>query len=252
MIKASDVKFARPADELRPPTHAPPGPIASFLHRAFWIGIAMLTIGLLLIGSLWQASQVEPEFYREALERSDESEVQGNAELLSSTAQVAEKIDGSEPWELTVTEAQVNGWLALELPDLLAQRGVSGVEEPRCRIDENGIRLACRWSASGIGGVLVLHCYPVLDAEHEALAIELRGLKSGLLPVPRRRWLEPLRRATDSPDLPIRWTTDADPPRIIVALDRIETRPGRVLSLERFELADGALELAGSSRPLDD
>jgi hypothetical protein len=218
-----------------------------FLWRAFGLGLATLIVGSVLVVSLYQSSQVEPEFYTQALTVNVETQQQASEEFVAAAEEVAEQIESNSGWETSITEEQLNGWLAIDLQKMLSDRGISGIEEPRCRIQVDGIRLACRWQASGLGGVLVLHCQPELDAEHERLTVSIRSVKSGILPVPRSRWLEPLRATVESSELPVSWGTDQEPPTISVDLSRVEAVPGRKLLMEQMELQDGVLKLSGSS-----
>ena len=222
-----------------------------FLWRALGLGIVALLIGVMLIFLLWRGSQVAPTFYQEALAVTPETQRQASEEFTAATEEVVELIESKREWETSISEEQLNGWLAIDLQEMLRAQGITELEQPRCRIETDGLSLACRWKASGVGGVLLLECRPVYDADSESLTIELHRISSGLLSVPRSRWLEPVRRAIESSNLPVTWGVDQEPPSFEVDLSRIEASPGRRLTFESVELQEGAIVVSGSSLPMN-
>ena len=222
-----------------------------FLWRALGLGIVTLLIGVTMIVLLWRSAQVSPSFYSEALAVPPETQQQASEEFSAATEEVVERIESNREWETSISEEQLNGWLAIDLQEILRSRGLTELEQPRCHIEADGLSLACRWKASGLGGVLLLECRPVLDADTESLTIEIHRVASGLLSVPRSRWLEPVRRAIESSELPVTWGVDQEPPSFKVDLSRIEASPGRRLTFESVELQEGAIVVSGSSLPMN-
>jgi hypothetical protein len=87
-----------------------------------------------------------------------------------------------------------------------------------------------------------------MDAD-DVPAVRLRAAWFGGLPLPMSRVVEEISASAAKLEIPIRWTeTDGDPVLLASVTDALSTDEER-RQLERLELRDGELLLAGKAEP---
>ena len=218
------------------------------LLKIIGVGFVLGLIGLWLLQQAINEMQRAPEFYNEALEISPDTAFRVTKELKAGTEVVKAKIDAGEPWELVLTEERINAWFAYDLANIMAQRGIDQVSDPRAKIEAEGVTVACQWHASAFSGVLVLQAKLSLDADQEKLTIELGQIRSGWFTVSRDQWEEQARATTAKLKLPVSWEADGNTTRVVVDLSDIKTAQGHTVVVEALIVEDGVITLRGSSR----
>jgi hypothetical protein len=215
-------------------------------------GVAAVLLVLALAATLfivYRASRHVPQFYQQALAADPVVQRSAGDELERRALELTNEVQHSGDWEAVFTDEQINGWLAVDLiekfPDLLP----SEVHEPRVVITPDEVRVACRYTDENITAVISLALTVGLTDEPNVVAVRVKRVRAGALPIPLNQFLDDITQAARESGLDLRWTqAEGDP----VALIRLPTEntelPDRTLHLKKFELRAGEAYLAGETQ----
>ncbi len=202
---------------------------------------------------LYSASRHEPKFYQQALLIEPEQQREAGDELEQSVLELHNSARDEGHWEAIFTEAQINGWLAADLPEKFPQMLPAGTDQPRVSINPDEIKIACRYQRGKVNTV-VSFCLSVhLTTEPNTLAVRVSKVRAGALPVPLKRFLAPITKAGADSDIDLRWSqVDGDPVALVTVPHQHEDYAHREIYLESVEMRDGAIALAGrTQKPVD-
>lgn len=208
--------------------------------------------GLLLLAAiagftLYRASQHVPEFYEQALVQKPAIERQASDEMLANATRLVNAAKRQGDWECTFTEQQINGWLAVDLeenhPKLLPRE----VHDPRVSITKQRIQIGWQVEHEKFHGVVSLDV-ALSVSEPNVLALRVMSARAGAVPLPLAEVLEKISTGARDAGLPVRWVQEGGDP---VALVTVEPEDDGKLErlLDRVELRDGEVYLAGTTRP---
>jgi hypothetical protein len=165
--------------------------------------------------------------------------------MLQRAAALRSDIEKEGRWHAIFTAEQINGWLAVDLPENFPDALPESFRDPRVEIRPDRMTLACRLKQSGTTTVVTLTVEPYLP-EPNLLALRIRNARAGLLPMPLTSVLDAISEAAGQIGFPLDWQrADGDP----VAL--ISTAPpdqdGKLVRIETIQLGDGEIYLAGTT-----
>src|SRR5438128_2646719 len=115
--------------------------------------ITAFAAALLAVLSLWclyQASRRAPDFYRQALAESSAAQADDGERFERTALYLHNQLQHAGRWEARITQEQINGWLATDLPAKFPHALPSGVSEPRIAIDDGVLRIALRYQRGGV------------------------------------------------------------------------------------------------------
>ena len=212
------------------------------------IGFFLLVaaIGATLLG-LYRASQSVPDFYQAALEFEPEEADKAGDQLEQQVVQLHNDVQHGESWELQLTDEQINGWLATDLPEKFPGLLPGEVEQPRVAFEDGMTHIACRLNTPKLKTVLSLALDTYLTEEPNEIAIRIDKARAGLVPVPLKGVLESVVAAAKQSGLRLRWTQeDGDPIALIqFPTDREDLRPGVVIRTVLVE--EGKITVTGTA-----
>ena len=222
--------------------------------RVRYASVGLLaTAGLLVVSLLvlWGALRHTPRFYQAALAVPVASQRQAGREFERLVVAWHNDVGTSgRKWSLQITDEQVNGWLAAEMPEKFPQTLPAAIQGPRVAFTAGQIRLACRYESGAWSGVVQLTLGVQLADEPDTVAIRLVRARVGLLPLPLDGLLEQLSDAARRADLPLRWAQiEGDPVALITLTEAHRTQADQTVSLEAIEVRPGELVFAGLTRP---
>jgi len=202
---------------------------------------------------LYSASRHEPQFYQQALKVEPETQQEAGDELEQSVLKLHNSARDEGRWEAVFTESQINGWLAADLPEKFPHMLPVGTDKPRVSIDNDHIKIACRYQRGTIQTVVSFDLSVRLTKEPNTLAVRVSKVRAGALPVPLKRFLAPITKAGADSDITLRWSqTDGDPVALVTVPHQHEDYSHREIYLETVELRDGEVALAGrTQKPAD-
>src|SRR5262249_12614567 len=146
-------------------------------------------------------------------------------------------------WSARFTQEEINGWLATDLPAKFSTALPAGFSRPRVAIGPHEAQFAASYQQRGWETVFSLAGDVHLTTEPNEIAIRIKRVRAGALPMPLSKLLEDLSGLAARAEIPLRWTeVEGDP----VALLRMPLEVNeRQLSIDAVELTDGAFVIAG-------
>lgn len=219
-------------------------------RRLLYAALAVLVLVLGFLGWAYRATQQAPEFYVRQLELEAFQKRAGDA-LEKQALQLNSQIRKSERWQARFTAEDINGWLAVDLPQKFPQALPSDVQSPRVAIDPEMIQLACKVESPRFSSVVSLGLQPYVTSEPNVIALRVKQLAAGSLPLPLSQYMEQITEQCAKSGLPLRWTEEEGDPVALVTLP-LEPKDfqDRQVRLEQIELAQGEIILSGTSEPV--
>ncbi len=214
------------------------------------LGLATLIVGLLASGLywLWWASTQSPEFYR-VVEQQLANPVERKhvaQEFVEQSQQFVEEMKTSPQWTREFTDAQINAWLIEDFPREFADAIPSEVSQPRVKIGRDGIRIGVKVDQAGQwNGIVSVHLKARMLAPNE-VAIELKSIQAGLVPVPLKSVIEQINEQAQAHGIEVEWRREGDHELAIV---RVTHEGPESPQLEQIEFREGAIRVTGSSPP---
>jgi len=212
-----------------------------------WIVVGGLALLVVSVAVVYRAVRYTPDFYSHALATDPVALAAGRDRILDRAAALASNIQKGGRWEAVFTVEEINGWLALELQRSYPNALPAEFRDVRVAIQSQQIMLACRYSHSGADTVLWVALEPYI-AEPNVLALRIRKLRAGRLPLPMNRVLKALSQAAEHSALPLQWRQAEGDPVALVSLPVDDNDHAAPVNIDTLELRQGELYLAGSSR----
>lgn len=215
--------------------------------------LAMVTLvacGAMLVGVIGAGiyfrtalSRAVP-FYADALS-SDPTEMErASRELESRLAAVYSEAQKTGRWHATFTAEQINSWLAVELPNAFPELQTQNVHDPRIAIGADGVSLGFQTAVAGVNTVIAVVTDVFVD-ERGLLAIQLRSVHAGSLPLPTKDIVDRTQTALKRTALPCHWAQNDGQPVLLVDVSALVSNEHQQRELETVELHDGEIYLAG-------
>jgi hypothetical protein len=204
----------------------------------------------LISGAYYAAQRVRP-FYEQALQIKPEVLERGSRELESRATALLSDARRAGEWHAIFTAEQINGWLALQLDEFRQDEPLSDrIRDPRVAISPELLTLGFGTSSGGVETVVSVDA--AVSLTHEgAVAIQLKSVRAGALPLPVMQLADEIATACERMALPVRWTQQASKPVAIVELDSDESTGRRKFQIDELKLGDGELYVAGHTELTD-
>jgi uncharacterized protein YpmS len=145
------------------------------------------------------------------------------------------------------TAEQVHGWLAVELVKSHRELLSSSLSDPRVSITKDGVTMACRYRSGALDAVVSL-TVDVYMAEPNVVALRVRGVRAGSLPLPLGRILEEVSQATNRLEWEVRWRQAQSDPVALISIPPPRNRGDKVVRIDAVELGEGEIRVAGTSQ----
>ena len=218
------------------------------LRLAFWFCLLALLLLAVTAFVLYRGTQHVPEFYQQALTPtiSPQRELEIGDDLEREVLELHNAATKPGRWEAEFTDEQINAWLASILPKNHPRALPAEIRDPRVKITAQSAQLAWRLQTERFETVISLQADVYLTDQPNQVAVRLHAVRAGWVPVPLSQILERVSEAARRGGVDLSWSQQEGDP---VALVRVPARhpefEDREFSLEKIELADGKLRLAG-------
>jgi hypothetical protein len=204
------------------------------MHRIRRFGFFGITVAGLVAASvvgLYRASQSVPDFYETALELESVAAGQAGDALERQVVEMANDLEEGDRWELVLTDQQVNGWLATDLTEKFPHLLPPQLQQPRVAFQGKTTFVACQLNSGKVSTVLSLQLDPYLTQRPNEIAVRVRRVRAGMLPVPLTKLLDQISEAAHRSGLSLRWSqVDGDPVALVaLPVERPEIRSGVML-----------------------
>lgn len=230
----------------------------SFMHslwrRLFYAALAILVLAGGFIGWAYRATQYVPDFYERQLEAENPVvQKRRGDEFERQALELNNQIRKSDHWRASFSAEEINAWLAIDMPEKFPEVLPDDVRSPRVAIEPEMFQLACRVENSRFTSVVSLGVQPYVTSEPNVLALRVKQLRAGALPIPLGQYLEKISHKCAQAGIPLRWTEeDGDPVALVTLPLNPEDFRNRRVQVEEIELTDGALIVSGVSEPVTD
>jgi hypothetical protein len=195
---------------------------------------------------LYQAARQEPEFYQQALLIEPTRQAETGDEFEHEVLELRNDTRVSGEWQAVFTAEQLNGWLAVDLPEKFPTALPAGLEEPRVAIEDGLLRVAARYRDNQVSSVLSFALEIQVADEPNTVAIRIREVRAGALPIPLSGWLEKVREGIQRTNLVVRWSqSDSDPVALVAISSQSWEPPQQTLTLETIAIESGLVRLSG-------
>ncbi len=192
-------------------------------------------------------SQWEPSFYGEAVRAQPEVLAQAGYELEQSVLMLHNEVVDANRWQTVITDEQINGWLAVDLPKKFPQFLSPLVKDPRVEIRSGRLQIACRYEGPKLSAVVSVIVEPFLTERPNVLAVRIDQARLGALPVLKKRLMGRISHEAQRMGIQLTWTQQEDDPVALVTVDPPADGQWDNLHLDFLELRDGELWIAGST-----
>lgn len=231
------------------------------MRSRFFARVAMLaTVVLLAAGVIgWRIIRSQlaavPDFYATALAAThagavDPSSVHAAQQLEQRAEAARVAIQQHTAWELALTEAEVNVWLARDLPQQLPEMAASSLRDPRVKIDADGVWLGVSYNDASWQTVLSLRLKLALGAQPNTIDCRLESARAGALPLPLRGVIDPIRQEAARNHWPVTWSEPDGFPLASISLpNQFPDLGPHEFTLATIDFTSGSIVLRGSAAP---
>ncbi|HEY1785860.1 MAG TPA: hypothetical protein VGG30_09940, partial [Pirellulales bacterium] len=170
-----------------------------------------------------------------------------NDQCLQQVAALATNLQSPGVWQAIFSADQINGWLAVDLTRNYADVLPAEIRNPRIDFHSGAATLACTYRNAGHETVVSI-AFDLYLTEPNVIALRLRRVRAGLLPVPLAEVLKAIEQTGRGIGMLVQWRQMSGDP---VAL--VHMLPGdddeNQLQLEAVELREGEIYIAGRTTP---
>jgi hypothetical protein len=215
------------------------------VRRLLIVAATLMAGAVLLLVGAYLAVRRAPAFYRQALAAPQNEQKTNGENFERSALALHNQLYEAGRWQTCLTQEEINGWLATDLPEKFPQALPPGISDPRMAIENETVHLAVRYQRSGVDTVLSVSGEAYLTAQPNEIAVRLDRARAGMLPVPLARFLHEITARAAKADVPLRWTEVRGAPVAVFRLPLDRDEDGRRVVLEDIRWRDGQLLVAG-------
>jgi uncharacterized protein YpmS len=233
----------------------PNPPAGKWRRIAGRIVLVVAVLGILGGLLLYRAVKHVPAFYQQAMEVSLQEHMVASDKMVRDVAGLVSDVNKTGRWQAVFTAAEINGWLAVELAKKRPELLPPSLSDPRVSITKEGVSVACRFRSPALDSVasLTVDVYrPELDPADplngRVVALQVRKVRAGNLPLPLGKILEEVSKATGQLDWEVRWRQAGGEPVALVTIPPPRGRGDKLVLIDTIELAEGEIRVAGTSR----
>lgn len=206
-------------------------------------GSLLLLLAGFVAGVYW-ASQRVPEFYAQAIRLDPQQAQAANERLLAGASALVSDARKEGEWSAVFTAEQINGWLAVDLPQNYPDLLPPEVVDPRVHITPRQATLACRYQEGAVSTVISVAVELYL-AEPNVVALRVHAIRAGAVPIPLSQVLDGINEAAQQMKLQLRWTTAGGDPVALLTVTPAEASDNTRYRLEALEMRNGEVFVAG-------
>ena len=211
-------------------------------RRQFFVLIIATSLMVAFVAAgLSIAFKYVPSFYRRGEIHALAERQQLAQEFMKRSEDLINLINNGQPWALSISQDQINGYLQGEqslftFPD--------NVYDPRIEFGPDRLRIGFRYGAGWSSVVVSVDIKTWLVAkEPNVIAVELCGVWIGGLPLGSRAVMEFVTEAAKSQEAEVTWYRSGSHPVALLRLQANQTRP--TLVIRKFEIQPGSLAFSG-------
>lgn len=208
-----------------------------------WIIAAFALASGVAIAATWGV-RWRPTFYVDALAMAPADARRGGDAALHHATSLSNAFHKPGSWRVAFEAWQLNGWLATDLVESHAKSVPAGFAAPRVGITPQQIVVAAEAHWAGVSTVAWIAVEPFL-AEPNVVALRIRRIRAGRLPLPQKQVLAAINEAARNADLRIQWRQADGDPVALVTLPSAPSHKGHAVQVTGLRLEDGRIIISG-------
>ncbi len=235
-----------------------PSHISKLAMRSLWRRLLLVALAILVVvggfvGWAYRATQQVPDFYVRQLKAESSLPKRQSGDAFERQAlALNNQIRKSDRWQARFSAEEINAWLAVDLPQKFPSALPRDEQAPRVAIDAEMIQFACRVESPQFSSVVSLGVQPYVTSEPNVLALRVKQLRAGTLPLPLAQYLDKITAQCARAGVPLRWSEEEGDPVALVTLPLVpEDFQNRLVRVEQIALEEGALVVSGVSEPVE-
>jgi hypothetical protein len=181
-------------------------------------------IFLALFVALLAAALATPSEYRRLLTLPNSELDKWGDEFETLALQLSNQVRRPGPWSVEFSENQLNGWLAVDLPNKFSTSIPSGTSNLRVRLVDRQLTMYLHFRAAGLTFPVALTTTVANTDQPNEVALTLERAAAGWLPLSTHWWARILSNALQSSGYPAHWRTTGGRPQVIFQLPDSLTR----------------------------
>ncbi|MDZ4817461.1 MAG: hypothetical protein SGJ20_00655 [Planctomycetota bacterium] len=211
------------------------------------LGLLISVVTLLCVAGicLFVAVRHVPEFYSQALSQKPVELTQGSDQLIRRAATLSNDLDKSGDWQAIFSDAEINGWLAVDLPKNHPHLLPPEFVDPRVCIKKDGILIAARLE-SGVNAVVSLEFDLKLNKNNE-IAVRIRKARFGDIPWGLSSVVDSIVEGSREAGIKVRQSQIDDDPLLEFSLASLTDPDEKEMRVEKLELRNGEVFVAGKT-----
>ena len=199
------------------------------------------------LSALWVAKDWAPAFYAAELARDRQVLAAKGAKFQTKLSELKTAMqDDQNRWSASVTNDELNGWLAVELPEQFPRALPLNVKEPCVALNPQEFHVACRYEDGGTKAVLSLKLSAEANGQPNQFKIKILSAKVGSVPLMDQA-LGVIGAAMRRAKVRYRWLNRGDSPELILFLPAKWMDQDKRFRLDTIEINDGELLVSGTT-----
>ncbi len=210
------------------------------------IGVVLIGISGGIFLGLHQALHQSPNFYAEAVAIAPAEQQEAGQQFERNLLGLHNDLQQSGRWKREFTNRQINGWLAVDLPEKFPDLLPPSIQQPRVALTPRQLQIAFHYDTQQLSTIVSLSLEVGLAEEPNTLVVRVRKAQAGWIPIPLKDFLDHISAAARHADLRLRWAQlDGDPVALITIPESNDAKESFVL--DTIEIEQGKLTVAGRS-----
>ncbi len=220
------------------------------MGRRLRVAAAVTVVGICAVGGallgLRLALQQTPDFYRVAVAAPVAEQEAAGRQFERNVLALHNDLQLSGQWTRVFSAAEINGWLAVDLPSKFPQLLPEAIHDPRVELTPQRLQVAFRYETPQLTTVVSLSLEVQLADEPNTLAVRIRQAQAGWVPLPLKDFLDQLSDAATRADLNLRWAQRDGDPVALITIPRDQDESGSdSFTLQSIVIRNDELVLSG-------
>jgi hypothetical protein len=237
------------ADVDEDPFNERPSLIWRLISGIFKLIVLLLLLLIAALCFVYYTSQQQPEFYDAAM-RLEEAQNQAMGSKMETTAlEIYNSAMFPTTWDGRLSEMEINGWLASELPTKFPEMLPENIKDPRVSLEANQLTIACRCSYKDLQGMLVGKFDLFCTEQPNQVAVRIRSVKLGVLPFPVTQFADVITDLLQKSGYESNWSTKDGDPLLLVNVpdDHLVIEEYYRIEVKSFDIKEKAIFITGET-----
>jgi len=231
----------------------------AIVRRLLVIALVLMLVVLGVVWWLYSSVTHVPEEYAEILaaeeaaaeefgeEPTETPQEVKSQEMLQRVTTLRNDVRRGGEWHAAFSDDEINGWLAIDLPENHAKRLPQEVSKPRVLIDGEAITLFVQVNAGGVKSVVSLKVQPTIE-QPGVITLRILGLRAGTLPFSISGWKSDFERLARENNATLVWEEDSEETTIHFTLPTDPDKFGQVVRVTEIALREGEVYVGGTAK----